>query len=206
MTFSFPETYRDHKKLTILGGIFLVWAVYATFTGTLLYPFIMIDRQVQSIKDCTFGSPHFNTDFYDASFSVPETYCVLPNRLFPRDGSIEIVPKGWYFVFNEYAKGTVASGSIVTLLFEPVMPDRDPDKIIQTLVSGNFLDIKDVTSTTTASGTRFIFASNARGTDDNRYDWAFVVRPDNKYFVAIVGHHADSEPVREYLFNTFDFR
>jgi len=165
----------------------------------------MLDRQAQSIKDCTFGSSSFTTDDYGSSFEVPEGYCTLPNRLFPIDGSVEIVPKDWYFVFNEYAKGTVAKASQATVLYEPITSERSPELIIQTLLNGKFLNINNVSSIVSPSGINFILADSASGSDDELYDWAFAEHPNKKYFVAIVGRHSTDHVVRDYLLETLHF-
>lgn len=197
---------KAHKVYSLFFVVLIISIVWMVFTGTLSYPYIMFDRQVQSIADCTFGSTEFVTDDYGASFSVPAGFCVLPNRIFPRDGSIEIVPKGWYFVFNEYAKGTVAKSSEATILFEPVTADRDPNFIIQNLVNGKFLNISHVSATTTASGVEFTLADNTYGTDGELYDWAFAVHPNKKHFVAIVAKHSANHTVLRRLLETFQFR
>ena len=188
-----------HKILSVVLIAIISSTIYMVCTDTITYPYIMADRQVQSIRDCTFGSQSFETDTYGFSFTAPEGFCVLPNRIFPLDGSIEIVPKGWYFVFNEYAKGTVARGSRMTILFEPVLPDRDPEQIVETLVKGGFLDRKNISATTTSTGVNYTILTNTRGTDDSLYDWAFTTRPDGKYFVGIVMHHADNDPIWNHL-------
>ncbi len=197
---------KKHKILAACCVLVMIVVAYMAFTNTLAYPYIILDRQVQSLKDCTFGSTHFTTDFYRFSFSSPEGYCVLPNRLFPEDGSIEIVPKGWYFVLNEYAQGTVAEASRATLLFEPVTVERDPEKIIQTLVNGKFLDMSNVSIKTASSGIEFVLANSTRGTDDELYDWAFATHPDKNNFVAIVARHSTDQVVRDYLLETLNFR
>jgi hypothetical protein len=169
------------------------------FTGTLSYPYILLDRQIELISDCAFGTNSFTTDTFGYSFSVPREYCILPNRLFPLDGSIEIVPKGWYFVINEYAKGTIAEGAKATLLFEPITSDRDPQIILQSLINGKFLIAKNISNTTNASGIGFILADSVLGADDQPYDWAFSTRPDKKYFLAIITKHSDDQTVGKYL-------
>ncbi len=193
---------KKHIKSSIAIAILILGGIAMAATGTLSYPYILFDRQIQSIRDCTFGSQYFNSVTNKFSFSAPEGYCVLPNRLFPVDGSVEIVPKGWYFVINEYAKGTVAKGSAVTLLFEPVTSERDPKKIIQTLIHGNFAEEKNVSTLTTPNGTVFTTLTNTRGTDDNFYDWAFTVHPDKKVFLAVVTKHTEQNPAKDFLLNS----
>lgn len=175
------------------------------FAGTLSYPYIMIDRQIQTLRDCTFGSNSMEAEKFGFSFSIPEGYCILPNRLFPLDGSVEIVPKGFYFVFNEYALGTVAQASVETLLFEPVVSDRDVEKIISTLESGGFASKGEAVSTTTSRGIKFTLLNKALGTDGLLYDWEFTTHPDGKYFVGIVGKHSEAmSAVRSHLLQSFD--
>ena len=199
---SFITYIKHHIAWSMIGAVAFVSIVWMAFTGTLSYPYIMVDRQIESIRECTFGTTHFVTDTYGFSFTVPEGYCSLPNRLFPRDGSIEIVKKGWYFVINEYAKGTVAKGSQATLLFEPIVHDRDPGIIIQNLVNGRFLDMKNVSTMTNARGIEFTIAQNALGTDDELYDWAFATHPNKQYFVAIVTKHNTDASVLKSLLET----
>ncbi len=191
-----------HKVVSVILFIAVISVIWMACTGTITYPYIMIDRQIQSIRDCTFGSSSFKTDTYGFSFTVPEGFCVLPNRLFPLDGSIEIVPKGWYFVLNEYIKGTVARGSRATLLFEPVLPDRDPQQIVETLVKGGFLDRSHISATTTATGLSYTLLDSALGTDAEAYDWAFTTGAGGQYFLGIVMHHKQDDPVWNHLLNS----
>ena len=170
--------------------------------GTLSYPYIMASRQIQLLANCAFGSNHFSSEDKGFSFEVPEGYCILPNRLFPRDGSIEIVPKGWYFVFNEYAKGTVAQASQATLLFEPVQPDRDPSQIIGNLIDGRFASPTNIHPSTTQSGTDFTLVDKVKGTDAQRYNWAFTTHPDGKIFLGIVTKDSADNTIRSYIMDS----
>lgn len=198
--------FKKHRKLCVGSIVIIVGLMYMALIGTLSYPYIMIDRQIQSLKDCSFGSSSFTTDKYGFSFQVPDGYCVLPNRLFPLDGSIEIIPKGFYFVFNEYAKGSIASASKATVLFEPVTQDRDPGQIIETLIKGKFLVAENVSSGVSESGINYTIANKASGTDEKLYDWVFISHPNKKYFVAIVAKHSESNEVVKRFIETVSFQ
>jgi hypothetical protein len=202
---TFTTFIKQHKIWSVVLLLLIILLLYMGFTGTLSYPFIMIDRQIQSISDCTFGSNNFTTDTYGFSFSVPEGYCVLPNRLFPLDGSVEIVPKGWYFVFNEYAKGTIANSSQATLLFEPITDKRDLELIIRTLEAGRFLSMSNVSSTTSSSGIIFISADNVLGADNQLYDWVFTIHPNKKFFLEIITRHLADKTVLKYFLENLSF-
>ena len=190
---------KKHKVFSLFCALVLISIIGMFFTGTLSYPYILADRQIELISRCAFGSNNFSTDFYGYKFSAPEGYCVLPDRLFPTDGSIEIVPKGWYFVFNEYAEGTIAEGAKATILFEPMTTDRNPDSIIHNLINGKFLDAKNIGSTINSSGVGFTLANNVLGADNLPYNWAFATRPDKKYFLAIVTKNSDDQTVGQYI-------
>jgi len=190
---------KKHKVFSLLCILILISIIGMVFTDTLSYPYILADRQIELISRCVFDSNNFTTDFYGYSFSAPKGYCVLPDRLFPVDGSIEIVPRGWYFVFNEYAEGTIAEGAKATLLFEPMTTERNPDSIIHSLISGKFLDATNIGSTINSSGVGFTLANNVLGADNRPYDWAFATRPDKKYFLAIVTKSLDNQEVGQYI-------
>ncbi|MBI3888714.1 hypothetical protein HY311_02890 [Candidatus Nomurabacteria bacterium] len=193
---------KRHKLLTFFFIILMISFIYMAFTGTVSYPYILIDRQTELVKDCAFGTNNFTASKFGYSFSVPKEYCILPNRLFPEDGSIEITPRGWYFVINEYAKGTIAEGAKATLLFEPVVPNRNVAKILQNLMDGGFLSSKNISETKNASGLGFVLASKVLGADGELYDWAFTTRPDNKYFLAVVTRHSDDQTVGKNVLDT----
>jgi len=190
---------KKHKVFSLLIILILISIIGMTFTGTLSYPYILADRQIELISRCVFDSNNFTTDYYGYSFSAPKGYCVLPDRLFPVDGSIEIVRKGWYFVFNEYAEGTIAEGAKATLLFEPMTADRNPDSIIHSLISGKFLNPTNIGSTINPAGIGFTLANNVLGADNQPYNWAFSTRSDKKYFLAIVTKSLDDQAVGQYI-------
>ena len=194
---------KKHKVFSLLGTIILISIIWMAFTGTLSYPYILADRQIELISRCAFGSNSFKTDTYGYSFSAPKGYCVLPDRQFPVDGSIEIVPKGWYFVFNEYAEGTIAKGAKATVLFEPMTTDRNPDSIIHSLIDGKFLKATNISSTINSSGIGFTLANSVLGTDNQPYNWAFATRSDKKYFLAIVTKNLDDQAVGQYILKDF---
>jgi hypothetical protein len=196
--FSLPQKV----SIFIFFGIIAI-CLYGFATNTLAYPYILAARQIQSIRDCTFGSPQFKTTSYGFSFTVPDGYCALPNRLFPADGSVEIVPRAWYFSINEYAKGTIASASRASVLFEPVTPVRDPARIVETLVRGHFAEQKNIESTTTPSGIAFTLVNNVLGTDNNRYDWALATHSNGKYFAEIISPSIAGVSVREEVLDSF---
>jgi hypothetical protein len=190
---------KKHKILTTGSALLIILIVWMALTRTLAYPYIMLDRQAELIDRCAFGLNSFSADRYGYSFSVPEGYCILPDRLFPTDGSIEIVPRGWYFVFNEYAKGTIAEGAKATLLFEPLTTDRNPNTIIHNLIAGKFLDETHISNTINPASIGFTLADSVLGTDNQLYNWAFATRPDKKYFLAIITKQVDDQTVGQYV-------
>ena len=190
---------KKHKVFSLLCILVLIIIVGMVFTGTLSYPYIFADRQIELLSRCVFSSNNFSTDFYGYSFSAPKGYCVLPDRLFPTDGSIEIVPRGWYFVFNEYAEGTIAQEAKVTLLFEPITNERNPASIIHNLINGKFLNAINIGSTINSSGIGFTLVKNVLGADNQTYNWAFATRPDKKYFLAVVTKSSDDQTVGQYI-------
>lgn len=162
-------------------------------TDTLTYPYILISRQIQMIKFCNFGTNSFNTKEYGFSLSAPKEFCFLPNRIFPADGTIQIVPRGSYFVINEYATGSVIVNSKSTLLFERIAKDRNTKAVLEALKNGGFLSEAKTTEQINKNGLKITVVKNVKGVDGpNHFDWAFIEHPNGKVFLSILLANQDT--------------
>lgn len=178
---------------------------YASVTGTITYPYIMSARQVQMITYCHFGNNVFSSSDYGFKVSAPAGNCFLPNRLFPQDGSVQVLPSGWYSVIDEYAKGSIIKASRGTLLFEPVKNDRNTSSVLTALRNGGFLDDATVTEMTNPRGLGIILAKNVRGIDATaHFTWAFVMHPDGKVFLSVLNSRPDDSAVFDQLLNSLE--
>jgi hypothetical protein len=164
--------------------------------GTIAYPWIMLDRQVQSIAHCTYGSQEFAAAPFGFVISVPNELCILPHRIFPEDTSIQILPRGFYSVWNEYAKGTVIDASVATLLFENMTPERNSATIFHALDAGGFLLSATTTTYKTPNGFTVTEVHNATGIESGKlFDWAFIDHPDGKYTLSILSSHPEDPTI-----------
>lgn len=193
------EWVRAHRKTTIAIGLSLFSLIGMTISGTLSYPWIMIDRQIQSLVVCTYGTSTFTTEEFGFTFIAPSDFCFLPHRIFPEDTSVQVLPKDFYFSFNEYAKGTVTSAAHATLLFEPAIDGRRPADLVLALEKGGFLEGATLTNETNPAGLYFYKITNAKGIDDTkRFNWAFTMHPDGKSVLTILSAKVDDPTI----FNT----
>jgi hypothetical protein len=167
-------------------------------TGTLSYPIIMVERQLQLLSRCIFSNSEFVAQDYGFIFLVPNDYCVLPHRLFPEDGSIQIIPRGLYSVINEYAKGTIAAESRASILFDRQSETRNRRAFLATLQAGGFLDGATVEEHTNSTGVKMTIVRNARGIESGKlFQWAFIDHPKRPISVSILSSHVDDPAVFE---------
>lgn len=177
------------RKVTywIAGGVLAVALVALWLTDTWSYPLIMLSRQIQLIRDCAYPETTFISPDHGFAFAVPAGYCALPHRRFPEDGTIQIVPGGWYFVINEYAYGSVARVSEAAVFMERTSTKRNRSAIIDAMTRGGFFadaPRKDLTNESELAMTTF---ANVRGVDEeSRYNWAFIESPDGSALVTAV--------------------
>ncbi|MEN9582398.1 MAG: hypothetical protein RL641_352 [Candidatus Parcubacteria bacterium] len=196
---------RENKKKSIVLGIILVAIIGMAWTGTLTYPYIMADRQIELIKYCSRGIDTIESKDFGFTINAPDGYCVLPHRIFPKDGSIHIIPKGNYSVINEYAKGTITQASMATILFEKTKTGRSPEELIENMRLGGFLEGAEVSKYTTKNGLDVVLAKNTIGLDPTaRYDWAFILHPDGKVLISVLGAHPESPEVFNYVIDNLD--
>lgn len=191
---------KRRPKTSVFVVFLLISTIWMTFAGTLSYPYIMLDRQVQMIKFCNNGTTVFGATEFGIELSIPEGNCFLPNRIFPSDTGIQVLPKGFYFVLNEYIKGSVVENSKSTITFEPVTGERSSEMVMDNLKRGGFLSDAKVEKYKNKNGLDVILARNVSGLDaGTHYDWAFVVKPGGKYFFSVMLDKTDQREVFDYL-------
>lgn len=175
---------KAHKIRTSFLVLFLVCVVYMYQAGTITYPYIMADRQVQSLRLCTFGDhSEFNAKEYGFDISVPAKFCVFPNRQYPKDGSFQIIPKGFYFSFNEYAFGTVVDASQAYVMTEERNQRRSVEGVLGAFMGGKFIDSGTISTSTNKNGLHITRVDHVADVFySNYYDWVLVDSPDNAYF------------------------
>lgn len=178
---------RAHKLLSIVSALILLSVAWMAFTGTLSYPYIMLDRQIQSIRQCVFGKETFDSPDYGFRFTVAPDLCILPHRIFPLDGSIQIVPKGFYFVLTEYAKGTVVEASKGTYLFERKADGRTIPIVMKALEEGGFLEGAKSDVVMNVHGVPFTVVRGAKGLDASlRFNWAFAMNGRDDILLSVL--------------------
>ncbi len=191
---------KTHPWVSASILLILVCVGWMWHTETLSYPWIMFDRQVQSLRACTFGDPVFETPTYGFRFSVPSEYCILPHRIFPEDSSIQIVPKKFYFVLSEYIKGTVAMASRGSILFERTTEGRTISSVMVALSSGGFLTSATVGEYTNPHGVTFTTVKHASGIVERKYfDWAFVESRDGTILLSLLSQEEATSSMFETL-------
>lgn len=172
------------------------------WSGTLSYPWIMLDRQIQLIERCTKDTTTFEAVPFHFIISVPPALCILPHRIFPEDTSIQVVPKSYYSVWNEYAKGTIIESSRATFLFEPLTTERNASKIWGALDAGGFLAYASTTTYTTTNGIGVIEVIKASGIEEGKFfDWAFIDHPNGQTTLSILAPHTSDGAVFHELIN-----
>lgn len=191
---------KKHWVVSLFITLIVVTFCYMFVTDTLSYPYILISRQIQMIKYCKHGPNEFITSEYRFSIKAPEKYCFLPNRLFPDDGSIHILPKGLYSSINEYATGSVILNSKSTLLFEPVRSDRNTKAVLDALKKGGFLVDAKISEKTNKNDINITIVENAKGIDETKhYKWAFLTHPNGKIFLSILLSNTEDSSVFDYV-------
>jgi hypothetical protein len=169
-------------------------------TETLSYPWIMADRQIQSLRECTFGDPTFETPTYGFRFSVPSEYCILPHRIFPDDSSLQIVPKAFYFSLNEYISGSVSRVSRGSVLFERTSDGRTIPAVMDALRMGGFLASATTSEYTNPSGVTFTVVRHATGIVEGKYfDWAFAENRDGTILLSLLSQEEVTPSIFETL-------
>lgn len=165
--------------------------------GTLSYPWIMIDRQVQLLTRCEWQKEtSFPAKPFHFTIVTPTDLCILPHRIFPEDTTVQIVPRRYYSVWNEYAKGTIVEASRATFLFEPLTSERNAGRIADALSAGGFLRVASTTQYTTPNGFSVIEVHNALGIEDGKlFDWAFIDHPDGQSTLSILSTHTEDQTV-----------
>lgn len=181
-----------HQRTSFVLLILALFALALAFTGTLSYPAIMIDRQIQLISRCVFSDSKFVSEDYGLIILAPSDYCILPHRLFPKDGSIQVVPKGWYFVLNEYAAGTIATESRASILFDIRNETRNRKAFLAALEAGGFLDGATVEEHTNTHGIQMTIVHNARGIESGKlFLWAFIDHPTRPISISVLSSRVD---------------
>lgn len=186
---TFLSFLRAHTVLSSFLFLVLISLAAMGMTGTLSYPYIMLDRQIQSVRHCTFGEPMFDAPTYGFRFVVSRELCILPHRIFPDDGSIQVVPKGFYFVIGEYASGSVVNAAKGTFLFERTADNRSVPVVMEALQLGGFLKEASTTSVTTSHGVTFTVVRHATGLDPTQYfSWAFTENRAGDILLSVLSH------------------
>lgn len=194
------DKIKKHWIVSSLLLIIFVSLCYMTVTDTLSYPYILISRQVQMLKYCRQGSTEFTTTEYSFTVKIPDGYCFLPNRIFPDDGSIHILPKGLYSSINEYATGSVINNSKSTLLFEPIRNDRNTPAVLEALQKGGFMSDATSKEWVNKYGTKIYLVMNVKGVDVTKhYDWAFIENTNKKIFLSVLLSNTDDSTVFDYI-------
>lgn len=187
-------------RTRLIAALVAVAVLIALFwNGADSYAFIMVQRQTQLIRQCAFGSSTFEIAPIRARFSVPQDLCILPSRLFPAEPTIEILPRGWYFVFNEYAAGTVAKAAKGVIVFEPILPDRSPERVGESLVAGGFAHATALGIATTSHGYPYHDFSAVTGIDEARHDWA-IFSADGQMLEIVT--RTDEKALRDTILNS----
>ncbi len=192
----------QHKIKSAAIGALLICIVYMGITGTLSYPYILVDRQIELLKYCSKGTTEFDTKDFGFHISAPAGYCILPHRIFPADGSIQIVPAGKYSVINEYAKGTIIGAAQATILFEKTEEGRSPEQLLEKMRQGGFLKEAKITEFTNKQNLRIVLATNTTGLDTEtnpHFNWAFVVHPNGKVMTSVLTAHPETPETFNYI-------
>lgn len=185
---------RKRIVLIIAGIVVLICIIWMAATGTLSYPYIMTIRQIDLIHYCRNGLNTFDTKVYGFQLSAPEGYCIIPNRVFPENATIQVLPKGLYSVLSEYISGTVVVNTRATIYLEPITAVRNTKSILDTLLKGGFLAEAKMSEKILPGGLHASIVRNAKGIEDGSYfDWAFVDHPDGKSVLMLLLPHTNGD-------------
>lgn len=194
-----------HKKKSVACVIVLISLIVMWQNGTITYPWIMLDRQVQLLSRCAHGGQTFVADPFGVTITAPDAMCILPHRIFPEDTSVQIVPRGYYSVWNEYAKGTIVEAARATFLFEQHTSERNAQVILGALDAGGFLTHASTTNYVTPNGLAVTEVHNASGIEEGKlFDWAFIDLPGERYTLSILSSHPEDQAIFHSLINTLD--
>ncbi len=176
-----------------------------TYTGTLSYPYIMVVRQVQMYKYCSDSQTEFVASYFEFKFEIPDGYCFLPNREYPKDTTVQVLPSGPYFVLNEYIKGTVINDTRATIIFEPVTSERNIDSMLDAMNKGGFLEGSKREDFVNKNGVKIILVRNTRGIiPEELSDWAFVLNKKGDMLLSILLNKLDRAEVFNYIFENLE--
>lgn len=192
---------KNHKAKSTILAIIIATIMGMTYTGTLSYPYILIDRQIGLLKYCSGnGTQVLDTEKFGFHIISPEGYCLLPHRIFPEDGSIQVVPNGSYSVISEYGKGTIIGAARATILFEQTEAGRSPKELIEKMGQGGFLKEATINEFTNKQGLRILLVKNSTGLDEGKYyNWAFIVHPDGKVLISLLTAHPEDPTIFNYV-------
>lgn len=194
------DKIKKHWVISSLLLIIFVSLCYMTVTDTLSYPYILVSRQIQMLKYCRNASSEFVTKEYSFTVKVPDGYCFLPNRLFPDDGSVHILPKGLYSSINEYATGSVINNSKSTLLFEPIRSDRNIQAVLEALKKGGFMSEATSKEMKNKNGVKIYLVTSTKGVDESKYyNWAFIENKEKNVFLSILLSNTEDSSVFDYV-------
>lgn len=194
------EYIKQHKVKSTIFGLIIVAIIGMAITGTLSYPYIMVDRQIELLRYCSHDTTVFDTKDYGFHIEAPTGFCILPHRIFPADGSIQVVPTGKYSVINEYAKGTINNVSQATILFEQSEVGRSPEELLKNMESGGFLNEATISEFTNKQNLHVYVVKNTTGLDAGpHYNWAFVLHPNGKVLLSVLNSRPETPEVFDYI-------
>lgn len=198
---NFFEVYiKKHWVVSIIVLVLLLTLSCMTYMGTLSYPYIMVVRQIQMLSFCHSEHTSFDAVDFGFQFEIPSKYCFLPNREYPKDTTVQLIPSGPYFVLNEYIKGTVVENTRATIIFEPVTAERNPESILDSMAKGGFLQGSNRENILNKNGVKIILIHGAKGIESSeRSDWAFVLNKKGDYMLTLLLTKRDRGEVFTYL-------
>jgi hypothetical protein len=100
---------------------------------------------------------------------------------------VHVVPQGYYFVINEYARGTITENAVATLLFIRDKDGSDTRSSITSLRLGGFVNDAIYSETINSHGVEVTEYRNATGIQPERkFDWAFVTNTKSGTAIKII--------------------
>jgi hypothetical protein len=182
--------WRRRRRIIVVGSSLIVGVVLWA-SGGLEFLMIVVERQAQSVRQCVFGGSAFDASAHGLRVIAREGYCILPHRLYPEDGSLHVLPRGFYFVLAEYFRGSVLLASQTGIYIEPAN-GRTPQDIVHVLDAGGFLAGATREDRTNGEGLAFIILRDTLGADgEARFDRAYLLSPDGQYLVTILARRAE---------------